>query len=186
MKEKRLELKLSVRGDGSLSRNGLRSSTRSNRSNTSNNSSTLPVTEIFATDRFNAPHFKSFDIPEKYRRQPMQYGYQAQSLQALNQYDTRQNRTYGLKSPSQLYLQNSDPIQSSDQVNVARYRPVYSNPSNQIYGTLPRTGQYYQPESISNPIYYTLPERSLRRVRISENDPTVFGYGMFCFVFCVY
>ena len=179
MKEKRLELKLSVRGDGSLSRNGLRSSTRSNRSNISNSSTALPVTEIFATDRFNAPQFKNFDIPDKYRRQPIQYGYQAQSLQALNQYDARQNRNHGLYSPSELYLQNSGPIHGPNQINVVRYQPVYTEPSNQIYGTLPRTGQYYKPESISNPIYYTLPERSLRRVRISENDPTVFGYGRF-------
>lgn len=176
MRDKRLELKLSVRGDGSLSRNGLRSSTRSNRSNLSNSSSNLPVSEIFATDRFNAPQFRSFDIPDKYRRQPVQYDYPAQSLQNLNQYDERQNKYYGTTSPPGPYVQYSGPVR---QIAVSRYEPVYASPANQIYGTLPRNVQYYRSESISNPTYYTLPDRSLRRVRISENEPTVFGYGTF-------
>ncbi|CAH0723711.1 unnamed protein product, partial [Brenthis ino] len=177
MRDKRLELKLSVRGDGSLSRNGLRSSTRSNRSNLSNSSSNLPVSEIFAIDRFNSPQSRHFDIPDKYRRQPVQYEYPAQSLQNLNQYDERQNKYYRTTSPSGPYVQYSDPVrQGSRQIVVSRYEPVYASPANQIYGTLPRNVQYYRSESISNPTYYTLPDRSLRRVRISENEPTVFGY----------
>ncbi|CAH2085534.1 unnamed protein product [Euphydryas editha] len=181
MKDKRLELKLSVRGDGSLSRNNLRSSTRSNRSNLSNSSSNLPVSEIFATDRFGAPQHRAFEILDKYRRQPVQYGYPAQSLQALNRY--QQSNRYGSNSQSNSHLDPNIVRQNVTQYPVSSYdyQPVYADPASQIYGTLPRTAQYTRQKSIQNPIYYTLPERSPRRVRISENEPIVYDYGTLLF-----
>lgn len=181
MKDKRLELKLSVRGDGSLSRNNLRSSTRSNRSNLSNSSSNLPVSEIFATDRYGAPQHRAFEILDKYRRQPVQYGYPAQSLPALNQ--NQQSNRYGTNSQAYPYVDQNSVRQNATQypVSAYEYQPVYIDSPNQIYGTLPRTAQYSRQQNIQNPIYYTLPERSPRRVRISDNQPTVYDYGTFCY-----
>ncbi|CAH2243349.1 jg21389 [Pararge aegeria aegeria] len=192
MKDKRLELKLSVRGDGSLSRSDLRGSTRSNRSNLSNSSSALPVNEIFATDRFSAPQNRAFDILDKYRSQRDQYGYPAQSLQGLNQYDQQQNETrYGIRdrqpfnqygqqqysrNPQTYSTQYVQPVSlnPSQYPLQAGYQLVYVDPATQIYSTLPRNTQ--KNRHIQNPIHYTLP-RFPKRVRISENDPVIHDYG---------
>lgn len=193
MKDKRLELKLSVRGDGSLTRNSLRSSNRSNRSNGSNNSAGLPVSEIFATDRYAAPYSRPyFDILDKYRRPPNPQGYPAQSLQNLNQYeqpirngyDRRERRNPYIdytSEPSRNYNYQHIPeytqLQYSPTFGPPRYQAPPLNPSNQIYGTLPRRGP--QHENLSTSGHYTLPTRSgVRRVRISELKPIVHGYGM--------
>lgn len=195
MKEKRLEVKLSVRGDGSLSRNSARSSTRSNRSNASNNSG-LPQSEIFATDRYSSPYHRSFDILDKYRRQPNQYGYPAQSLQALNQYDQRPRADAHKSNPYIDYNDQRRPPSRRDLRDVddherpyyaqarlhalePRYLPVYEDPSARVYGSLPRAGRQYHDQHrdpyASN--HYTLPARSAqRRVRISEL-PIIHGYG---------
>lgn len=195
MKEKRLQLKLSVRGDGSLSRNGLRGSTRSNRSNLSNSSSTLPVNEIFATDRFAAPQNRAFDILDKYRRQPHEYGYPAQSLPVLDQYEQPQNSRYGIRErrpfnryEQQLkneypqpnsYIPYTQPLRqtSSQYLLQPGYQPIYYlDPANQIYGTLPRAGPSHRNENLQNTIHYSLP-RFPKRVRISENEPVIHDYG---------
>lgn len=194
MKDKRLEVKLSVRGDGSLTRNGVRSSTRSNRSNASN-SSGLPQSEIFATDRYSSPYHRSFDILDKYRRQPNQYGYPAQSLQALNQYDQRPRTIAHRNNPYIDYNEQARPPSRRDlrdidyherpyyaQARFARleprgYLPVYEDPSGRPYGTLPRASHhdYRSDPRASN--HYTLPAQSgPRRVRIRES-PIIHGYG---------
>lgn len=108
MKDKRLEVKLSVRGDGSLTRNGTRSSNRSIRSNASSNTG-LPRSEIFTTDRYHTPYHRSFDILDKYRRQPDQYGYPAQSLQALNQYDQQPRNNSNRSNP---YIDYNEPLRA--------------------------------------------------------------------------
>lgn len=191
MRDKRLEVKLSVRGDGSLSRNNLRSSTRSNRSNSSNNSSGIPVSEIFNNDRFtDVPYNRSFDILDKYRRQPNQYGYPAQSLQALNHYEQSQNNGYGIRDKNNSYIDytNSKPYyyQSQQQLHNAgqhQYQPVYNDASIRLHGTLPRSVSRLDGPR-DKPIYpnshYTLPARyGPRRVRISELQPIVHGYGTY-------
>lgn len=188
MKDKRLELKLSVRGDGSLSRDSTRSSNRSNRSNASNNSQRLPVSEIFATDRYGAPHNRSFDILDKYRRQPNQQGYPAQSLQGLNQYQPpryNENEVRDRRNPYIDYTQPSRPYYHTNQnsygpdAHLSRYQTVYEDdPAGQVYGTLPRTPMYPQYRNAYPPSHYTLPARSgPRRVRISD-QAIVHGYGM--------
>lgn len=158
--KKRLEVTLSVRGDGSLSRNNLRSSNRSNRSNASSNSSTLPVSEIFATDRFSAPHNRPFDILDKYRRQPNQYGYPAQSLQAINHYQQSENNGYGIRERNNPYIDYTDSSkpyyhqrQPQQQHNVGQqqYQPVYNDPSI-LQGTLPRSVSR-QDQQRGNPVY---------------------------------
>lgn len=108
MKDKRLEVKLSVRGDGLLTRNSARSSNRSIRSNASSNTG-LPQSEIFATDRYHTPYHRSFDILDKYRRQPDQYGYPAQSLQALNQYDQQAKNNSNRSNP---YIDYNGPLRT--------------------------------------------------------------------------
>ncbi|CAF4829645.1 unnamed protein product [Pieris macdunnoughi] len=173
MKDKRLEVKLSVRGDGSLSRNSTRSSVRSNRSNLSN-SSELPVSEIFATDRFAAPHHRAFDILDKYRRQPNQNGYPAQSLQALDQFD----RPRHAPDRNSAYVQYTS---LRDRGNITLSRTALNPPYNQIYGTLPRHGHYTQDNASVPGHFSTLPSRVPRRVRISELQPIVYGYGTLTF-----
>ncbi|CAG4970355.1 unnamed protein product [Parnassius apollo] len=229
MKDKRLELKLSVRGDGSLSRDSTRSSTRSNRSNISNNSSGLPLSEIFATDRFSAPQHRPFDIQRKYHVQPIEYGYPAQSLQTLNHYEqSRQYREDGrnrynpyvdyteprrhgdnvLSHPPNLQyqsvyndqhngtlprrdvrrheeIQNKTSPQSMLQRDQAYVHPYGSFPRSimqreqannmQYYNSLPRSTLDYPYENNGYGGHYTLPAR--RRVRISEHQPIVYGYG---------
>lgn len=142
--KKRLEVKLSVRGDGSLSRNNLRSSNRSNHSNSSNNSSALPVSEIFATDRYYAPHNRSFDILDKYRRQPNQYGYPAQSLQALNHYEQPANNGYSNRARNNPYIdytESAKPYRYQPQQlhNEGPYQRVYNDTSIRLHGSLPRS-----------------------------------------------
>ncbi|CAH0583088.1 unnamed protein product [Chrysodeixis includens] len=143
--KKRLEVKLSVRGDGSLSRNNLRSSNRSNHSNSSNNSSTLPVSEIFATDRYYAPYNRSFDILDKYRRQPNQYGYPAQSLQALNHYEQPENNGYSNnRARNNPYIDYTEPTkpyryQPQQLHNEGQYQRVYNDTSIRLHGSLPRS-----------------------------------------------
>lgn len=176
MKDKRLELKLSVRGDGSLSRNSARSSTRSNRSNLSNSSSALPVSEIFATDRYQAPN-RAFDILDKYRQQSIQNEYPAQSLQNLHH---QPQHRYGYRNGNFLpdYVEYIDPRYAPTEYPVrGGYQPVYRDPPAGVYSTVPRIPVYTQ-QNIINPVHYTLP-RTARRVRISEHEPVVFGYGMF-------
>lgn len=186
--KKRLEVKLSVRGDGSLSRNNLRSSGRSNRSNASNNSSALPVSEIFATDRFSAPYNRSFDILDKYRRQPNQYGYPAQSLQALNHYQQSENNGYAARDRNNPFIDYTDSTkpyyhQSQQLPNASQYQyqPVYNDPSIRLHGTLPRSVSRVD-QSRGNPLgsddsfRSTLP-RSVSRLdqprdnRIYNNEP---------------
>lgn len=176
MKDKRLEVKLSVRGDGSLSRNSARSSTRSNRSNDSR-SSGLPVSEIFAIDRFSSPYHRPFDI--KYRQQ-----YPAQSLQALNNYEEQQ---YQINNSAGSYLEPRYYIPQYHQPQIqTQFGPRYSqtlpynDPRNQIYGTLPRNVQRHQEYANDPSALYTSPTRTApRRVRISELQPIVHGYGTF-------
>lgn len=227
MKDKRLELKLSVRGDGSLSRDSTRSSTRSNRSNLSNNGSTgLPVSEIFAIDRFSAPQHRPFDIQTKRPAQPIQHGYPAQSLQTLNYYDQSQYPRDAAPNRHNPYIDYSEPIRYDDRFQYppnVQYKSVYNDPNNRFYGTssladvnrpvreyttvprsilqreqgnipygslprmvhpqpnvqyynsLPRSTQDYIPQEYSG--NYTLP--APRRVRISEHQPIVYGYGMY-------
>jgi hypothetical protein len=187
MKNKRLELKLSVRGDGPLVRDSTRSSIRSNRSNTSNSSSGLPVSEIFATDRFTAiPHNTPFDINEKYNRRPIQYGYPAQSLQTLDRYDPsryQQYEEYDRSSPYVDYGESSRRMQRMHYVPIIMeepgYRPVYQDQPGYAYATLPRTPvSYEQYRRVPNSGHNTLPVRSnIRRVRISSEQPIVYGYG---------
>lgn len=187
MKDKRLELKLSVRGDGSLGRNSsARSSIRSNRSNISN-SSGLPVSEIFANDRFTAvPHNTPFDVTDKYRRRPIQQGYPAQSLQALNNYEQQRYYEYERRDRNP-YMDYGEPSRYTAQPQYMpayedpRYRPAYQPPSGYMYSTLPRTPiyEYDQRGGVPNSGHNTLPARSsLRRVRISTQRPIVYGYGM--------
>lgn len=182
--KKRLEVTLSVRGDGSLSRNNLRSSNRSNRSNSSNNSSGLPVSEIFATDRFSAPYNRSFDILDKYRRQPNQYGYPAQSLQALHHYDPPSNNGYGIRernNPYIDYIESPKPYYYHPQQlhNVGQYQPVYKDQSIRLhgYGSLPRSVSRQDRErdhrgntEESQRLHRTLP-RSLSRQDQQRDDP---------------
>lgn len=188
MKDKRLELKLSVRGDGSLSRNSARSSTRSNRSNISNNSGGLPVSEIFAVDRYAAPQNRSLEILNKYNKQPNRYGYPAQSLQGLNQYEQTLEH-FGYKpTKSNPYIDYLEPRRFvypepgfHDNYGQPQYQRVYNDPTHQIYGTMPRAQSRYEPQR-DMPEYstkhYTLPLRSgIRRVRISDLEPIVHGYG---------
>lgn len=180
MKDKRLEVKLSVRGDGSLTRNsGARSSNRSNRSNSSNNSG-LPVSEIFATDRYSTPYHRSFDILSKHRRHPNQYGYPAQSLQVLNQYEqqpryvpSRNNPYIDYDEHPRLYY----PRQQFHPIEEQLYRPVYKDPSIRLHGTLPRSANHHnqQRDDPYERNLYTLPAR---RVRISD-FPTIHGYGKY-------
>lgn len=175
--KKRLEVKLSVRGDGSLSRNNLRSSNRSNRSNTSNNSSGLPVSEIFATDRFSAPYNRSFDILDKYRRQPNQYGYPAQSLQALNHYEQSGNNGYGTRERSNPYIDYTDttkPYYQSQQLHNEgqyRYQPVY-NDSSIHHGSLPRSVSRLDQQK-GNPVYEDDSFRSTLPRSVSRQDQRV-------------
>lgn len=185
MKDKRLELKLSVRGDGSLSRNGLRSSTRSNRSNTSTNSTGLPVNEFFAIDRYAAPYNRPyFDMLDKYRRPSNQYHpVPAQSLQNLNQYE--QHGQNGYRTPAinrnNPYIDYNDPPRfynrPSQNAPVNHLPPFEMQPYNeQGYSTLPhRVPQQMNVPTSGN---YTLPRSGARRVRISELEPIVHGYGM--------
>lgn len=191
MKDKRLELKLSVRGDGSLTRNSTpRSSTRSN---VSNNSGGLPLNEIFAIDRFSAPQNRSFDILDKHRRQTNQYGYPAQSLPALHEYNQQpRNNRYGTQIRRNPYFDYTEPVdtrpyyfqpQYEFNVEPLQYNPVYNDPSILIHGTLPRRPGTRHDQYKDVPVYapknYTLPARSeRRRVRISEHEPIVHGYGM--------
>lgn len=180
MKDKRLEVKLSVRGDGSLTRSSQRSSTRSNRSNFSYSNSGLPVSEIFTTDRFAPPQHRAFEILDKYRRQPNQYGYPAQSLQALNQYQQPGQNRYDLRYGNNPQDQYPEPLryQTLQYPPQPSYQPVFVDPSAQIYGTLPRTGRLEYDGNTQNVVNYTLPTKSsLRRVRISEHQPVVYGYG---------
>ncbi|XP_037302316.1 uncharacterized protein LOC119192610, partial [Manduca sexta] len=191
MKDKRLEVKLSVRGDGSLSRNSLRSSTRSDRSNLSNNSG-LPVSEIFATDRFSAPHSRPFDTLDKYRRQPNQRSYIGQSMPALNQYQPQPvNTGYGIRDRRNPYIDYAQPVdtrpyytqsQYFNDMGQMRYEPVYNDSYAMRYGTLPRAASRMDgPNTDANynaSNNYTLPMRAgPRRVRISELEPIVYGYG---------
>lgn len=187
MKDKRLELKLSVRGDGSLGRNSTRSSIRSNRSNISSNSG-LPVSEIFANDRFTSiPHNTPFDVTDKYRRQPIQQGYSAQSLQALNNYEPQRYYKYDGRDRNNPYIDYGEPSRYMAQPQYMppyedpRYRLAYQPPSGYMYSTLPRTPiyEYDQHRGVPNSGHNTLPARSsLRRVRISTQQPIVYGYGM--------
>lgn len=187
MKNKRLEVKLSVRGDGSLGRNSTRSSIRSNRSNGSN-SSGLPVSEIFANDRFTAiPHNTPFDVSDKYRRRPIQHGYPAQSLQAINQYEQQRFNEYASQDRNNPYVDYGQP---SGYITQPQYVPLYGDnryrpvqvPAGYVYGTLPRAPMNYgydQYRNAPNTGHNTLPARSsLRRVRISNQLPIVYGYGM--------
>lgn len=183
MKDKRLELKLSVRGDGSLSRNGLRSSTRSNRSNTSMNSTGLPVNEFFAIDRYGAPYNRPyFDVLDKYRRPSNQYyPVPAQSLQNLNQYERGTQNGYRAEARNNPYIDYNEPPRSYNR--PSQYAPVNHLPPfemqpyhEQGYSTLP----HHAPQQVNLPSseYYTLPRSGARRVRISELQPIVHGYGM--------
>ncbi|VVC92563.1 unnamed protein product [Leptidea sinapis] len=179
MKDKRLEVKLSVRSDGSLSRSGLRGSTRSNLNNTNNSSTGLPVSEIFATDRYAAPQNRAFEILDKYRRQPSRYGnaYPAQSLQALNEYE--QSNRYYVVPDRNSYVEYSKPVRQATlnaPIPNAGYQRVYTDPSTQVYGTLPRN-EYYVRDREQAPVNHSLPNRSQRRVRICERQPVVYGYG---------
>lgn len=177
MKDKRLELKLSVRGDGSLSRNNLRSSVRSNRSNESN-SSGLPVSEIFAIDRYKAPYNRPyFDILDKYRRPTQQFP--AQSLQNINQYKQSRQNEYHRGNP---YIDYEEPRtfarpqypQYPSDYGAGYLRPF--DPASEVRGTLPRAAPTHVDLPASG--YYSLPARSsMRRVRIKEL-PTVYGSGM--------
>lgn len=188
MKNKRLEVTLSVRGDGSLSRNSLRSSTRSNRSNTSGNSNGIPVNEIFNNDRFtDIPYNRSFDILDKHRRQPNQYGYPAQSLDALNYYQQSQNNPYDNRYRNQSYFDYKNTPKpyyyQSQQLNNSgqQYQPVYNDASIRLHGTLPRSVSRLDGPR-DRPIYpdghNSLPSRyGPRRVRISKLQPIVHGYG---------
>lgn len=178
MKDKRLELKLSVKGDGSLSRNSLRSSTRSNRSNVSMNSTALPVSEIFATDRYAAPYSRPyFDVLDKYRRPTQQYPMPAQSLQNLNQYGPVRQGSYGPRNNP--YIDYNEPPRSHNR--APHYAPGYPSAfemqpySEQVYGTLPRQAPEY---NLPTSGHSTLPRSGGRRVRISELQPIVHGYGM--------
>lgn len=183
MKDKKLELKLSVRGDGSLSRNNLRSSTRSNRSNASMNSTGLPVSEIFATDRYAPPYSRPyFDVLDKYRRPPnQQYPIPAQSLQNLNQYEQVRQNSYRPTNTPYIDYYNEPPGSFN---RPLQYAPGYPPPfemqpyTEQVYGTLPR----HAPQQVHLPTsgHYTLPKSGNggRRVRISELQPIVHGYGM--------
>ncbi|CAG9135343.1 unnamed protein product [Plutella xylostella] len=188
MKDKRLEVKLSVRGDGSLSRNHLRSSNRSNRSTDSGRSGGLPVSEIFALDRYGAPHKRPFDVVDRYRRV-----YPAQSLQALNQYDERDNGYRLQRSIPNIYEEEArfhEPGPSIRQYEpYSRRQEPYDGPRHQpyagqhepysrqfgpgsVYATLPRNAQQ---RPLQNEGLYTLPARpGPRRVRISELQPTVY------------
>lgn len=183
MKDKRLELKLSVRGDGSLSRNGLRSSTRSNRSNTSMNSTGLPVNEFFAIDRYAAPYSRPyFDVLDKYRRPSNQYHpVPAQSLQNLNHYEQDRQNGYHAGGRNNPYIDYNEPpssyIRPSQYVPGNRLPPFEMQPYNeQGYSTLP----HQSPQQVILPTSgnYTLPRSGARRVRISELQPIVHGYGM--------
>lgn len=183
MKDKRLELKLSVRGDGSLSRNGLRSSTRSNRSNTSMNSTGLPVNEFFAIDRYAAPYNRPyFDVLDKYRRPSNQYHpIPAQSLQNLNQYEQDRQNGYRAGARNNPYIEYNWPPSSynkpSQYVPVNPLPPFEKQPYNEEgYSTLP----HQVPQQVNLPTsgHFTLPRSGVRRVRISELQPIVHGYGM--------
>ncbi|CAH2040561.1 unnamed protein product, partial [Iphiclides podalirius] len=229
MKDKRLELKLSVRGDGSLSRGSNRSSTRSNRSNVSSNGPALPVSEIFATDRFSAPQHQPFDIRDRYQRQPIQHAYPAQSLQTLNHYDQSQRYQDNARGRNNPYV-DTEPVHHNGGYGHPpnfQYQSVYDDRHNRIYSSLSRpdirgqeTREYNTlPRSIlqreqprahpygsyprqtwhqehednahyynslpryaqdyvgfnAGPGHYTLP--TVRRVRISEHQPVVYGYG---------
>lgn len=185
MKDKRLQLKLSVRGDGSLSRNGLRSSTRSNRSNTSSNSTGLPVNEFFAIDRYAAPYNRPyFDMLDKYRRPSNQYyPLPAQSLQNLNQYEYDRQNEY--RAPA---INRNNPYIDYNELPRSYNRPSQHVPVNRPppfemqaynehgYSTLPH--QATQQVNVPTSGNYTLPRSSARRVRISELQPIVHGYGM--------
>ncbi|XP_028167213.1 uncharacterized protein LOC114357675 [Ostrinia furnacalis] len=185
MKDKRLEVKLSVRGDGSLGRNSTRSSIRSNRSNISS-SGGLPVSEIFANDRFtNIPHNTPFDVNDKYRRRPIQQGYPAQSLQVLNNYEQQRPYDYDRRDRSNPYIDYGEPSRHMPQPQYysafedLRYRPMYQAPPGYVYSTLPRTPIYEHEQHRGAPNFghNTLPARSsLRRVRISTQRPIVYGY----------
>lgn len=183
MKDKKLELKLSVRGDGSLSRNGLRSSTRSNRSNTSMNSTGLPVNEFFAIDRYGAPYSRPyFDVLDKYRRPSNQYyPVPAQSLQNLNNYEHDRQNAYRAGRRNDAYIDYNEPPSSYNRplqyALVDRLPPFEMQPFNeQGYSTLP----HHSPQHVNLPTSgnYTLPRSGARRVRISELQPIVHGYGM--------
>lgn len=162
MKDKRLELKLSVSGDGSLSRGSNRSSTRSNRSNASNNGPALPVSEIFAIDRFSAPQHQPFDIQDRYQRQPIQYGYPAQSLQTLNHYDRSQRYRDGARSRNNPYIDYTEPVHHDGYPYSPnyQYQSVYNDPHNRIYATLSR------PDKRNHQVldYNTVPRSILQRV----------------------
>lgn len=182
MKDKRLELKLSVRGDGSMSRNGLRSSTRSNRSNTSMNSTGLPVNEFFAIDRFAAPYNRPYhDVLDKYRRPNQYYPGPAQSLQNLSQYEQDRLNDYRPGPRNNPYIDYNEPPGSYNR--PSHYLPVNSLPpfvmqsyNEQGYSTLP----HQAPQQVHLPMSgnYTLPRSGGRRVRISDHQPVVHGYGM--------
>lgn len=182
MKDKRLELKLSVRGDGSLSRNGIRSSTRSNRSNTSMNSTGLPVNELFAIDRYAAPYSRPyFDVLDKYRRPNQYQPVPAQSLQNLNQYEHDRQYGYRAGARNNPYVDYNEPPSLYNR--PSQYEPMNRQPlfemqpyNEQGYSTLP----HQAPQHVNLPASrnYTLPRSGARRVRISELQPIVHGYGM--------
>lgn len=162
MKDKRLEVKLSVRGDGSLTRNGTRSSTRSNRSNASSNG--LLQSEIFATDRYSTPYYRSFDILDKYRRQPDQYGYPAQSLQALNRYE-QQPRINSYKSNPYIDYNEQHrtqyPIEQRSDPYRTQYSQVQRNESPRTqYPHQYLTEERNEPPRVYYPQQYTVEQRN--------------------------
>lgn len=176
MKDKRLEVKLSVRGDGSLTRNGTRSSTRSNRSNASS-SSGLPQSEIFATDRYSTPYHRSFDILDKYRRQPDQYGYPAQSLQALNQYDqqprytpNRNNPYVDYNEPPRTIYPQQYPIEQRNELPRTYFPQQYTIDQRSV----PSRTQYTIDENNEMPTTYGVEQRGYQPV---FNDPSARYYG---------
>ncbi|GBP26031.1 hypothetical protein EVAR_20045_1 [Eumeta japonica] len=181
MKDKRLEVTLSVRGDGSLSRSSTRSSTRSNRS------AGLPVSEYFAIDRFETPYHRAFEILDRYAPQRNQ----SQSLQALNRYEETRFSGRSTGSASGIAYNQFDP---NSRLYVAPdgyirdgYGYLYSSPGR--YDTIAEHGSNTLPRSVQRAqdyptatadVHYTLPNRrGPRRVRISENEATIHGYVKF-------
>lgn len=173
MKDKRLELKLSVRGDSSLSRNSSRSSTRSNRNEG------LPVSEFFAIDRFHTPYDKPVDILRKYGRHTPNHH---SSLQDLDRYNNSRRERHRRRNPYDDGMRPYDIPEDEYSTEMpyrathSRFVPYHDDP--RMYGSLPRsyaTQSHFpeQPESA----HYTLPTRKARRVRISEVQPTIHDYG---------
>lgn len=186
MKDKRLELKLSVRGDGSLSRTSSRSSNRSNRN------VGLPVSEFFAIDRFSNPYDRPIDVIRKYSKHTANNP--TQSLNNLHEYydrdDSRsiryasrghlipyeqyESRVRHYVIPEHQYPENHHPYGES-RSRIGHY----DEDSDLRYASLPRSllkqVEYPVESSAGN---YTLPSRKTpRRVRISEVQPTIHDYG---------